>query len=172
MVPFVDPDLKWDFRLSHVRSINVSGHKYGLVYPGVGFLLFRDESDLPEELIFDVNYLGGVMPTYTLNFSKGASTIVTQYFNLLALGRQGYEVIMNLLMLNATYLTNEMEESGKFKILNEESRVLPLLAFELDENAPFDVFAFSDRMRQRGWILPAYTLPKNAEDRAIMRIVL
>jgi glutamate decarboxylase len=89
VVPFVDPDLNWDFRLSHVRSINASGHKYGLVYPGVGFLLFRDESDLPDELIFDVNYLGGVMPTYTLNFSKGASTIVAQYFNLLALGRQG-----------------------------------------------------------------------------------
>ncbi|MGZ7095530.1 MAG: glutamate decarboxylase [Methanobacterium sp.] len=172
VVPFTDPDLKWDFRLSHVRSINVSGHKYGLVYPGVGFLLFRNESDLPDELIFDVNYLGGVMPTYTLNFSKGASTIVTQYFNLLALGRQGYEVIMNLLMVNATYLSNKMEESGKFKILNKESKVLPLVAFELDENAPFDAFTFSDRMRQRGWIIPAYTLPKNAEDRTIMRIVL
>ncbi len=172
VVPFTDPDLKWDFRLSHVRSINVSGHKYGLVYPGIGFLLFRDESDLPEELIFDVNYLGGVMPTYTLNFSKGASTVVTQYFNLLALGRQGYEVIMNALMVNATYLTNKMEESGKFKILNKESKVLPLVAFQLNDDAPFDVFAFSDKMRQRGWIIPAYTLPPNAEDMAIMRMVI
>lgn len=172
VVPFTDPDLKWDFRLSHVKSINVSGHKYGLVYPGIGFLLFRDESDLPKDLIFDVNYLGGVMPTYTLNFSKGASTVINQYFNFLNLGREGYEAIMTLLMINSDHLSDKMEKSGKFKVLNKESKILPLVAFELSDDAPFSVFDFSERMRQRGWIIPAYTLPKNAEDREIMRIVL
>lgn len=172
VVPFIFPDLKWDFRLSHVKTINVSGHKYGLVYPGAGFLIFRDKADLPDDLIFEVNYLGGVMPTYNLNFSKGASTILTQYFNLLNLGREGYEALMNVMMVNTNYLANMMEKSGKFKIINKESKVLPLVAFELDESLPFDVFSLSDRMRQRGWIIPAYTLPKNAEDRAIMRIVI
>jgi glutamate decarboxylase len=172
VVPFILPDLKWDFRLSQVKTINVSGHKYGLVYPGAGFLIFRDNGDLPDDLIFEVNYLGGVMPTYNLNFSKGASTVITQYFNLLNLGREGYEALMHVLMVNTNYLANMMEKSGKFKIINKESKVLPLVAFELDESLPFDVFSLSDRMRQRGWIIPAYTLPKNAEDRAIMRIVI
>lgn len=172
VVPFILPDLKWDFRLSHVKTINVSGHKYGLVYPGIGFLLFRDKSDLPDDLIFEVNYLSGVMPTYNLNFSKGASTVVAQYFNLLTLGREGYEALMQVLMLNTNYLSNLMEKSGKFKIINKESKVLPLIAFELDDKVPFDVFSLSKRMRERGWIIPAYTLPKNAEDRAIMRIVI
>lgn len=172
VVPFILPDLKWDFRLSHVKTINVSGHKYGLVYPGIGFLLFRDKADLPDDLIFEVNYLGGIMPTYNLNFSKGASTVVAQYFNLLNLGREGYEALMHVLMVNTNYLSNMMEKSGKFKILNKESKVLPLVAFELDDKIPFDVFTLSERMRQRGWIIPAYTLPKNAEDRAIMRIVI
>lgn len=172
VVPFIFPDLKWDFRLSHVKTINVSGHKYGLVYPGVGFLLFRDKADLPDDLIFEVNYLGGVMPTYNLNFSKGASTVITQYFNLLNLGREGYEGLMHVLMLNTNYLSNMMEKSGKFKIINKENKVLPLVAFELADDIPYDVFTLSERMRQRGWIIPAYTLPKNAEDRAIMRIVI
>ncbi len=172
VVPFIFPELKWDFRLSHVKTINVSGHKYGLVYPGVGFLIFRDKIDLPEELIFDVNYLGGIMPTYNLNFSKGASTVIGQYFNLLNLGREGYEALMHVLMVNTNYLSNMMEKSGKFRIINKESKVLPLVAFELDQSVPFDVFTLSNRMRERGWIIPAYTLPKNAEERAIMRIVI
>jgi len=172
VVPFIYPEMEWDFRLSHVRSINVSGHKYGLVFPGVGFLIFRNESDLPDDLIFEVNYLGGVMPTYSLNFSKGASTIIAQYFNLLAIGRNGYTAIMGLLFNNAEYLARKMDSSGKFKVINNETRILPLVAFELDEKCNFDVFNFSERIRQKGWIIPAYTLPKNAEDKAILRIVI
>ncbi len=172
VVPFIYPEMEWDFRLSHVRSINVSGHKYGLVFPGVGFLIFRNESDLPDDLIFEVNYLGGVMPTYNLNFSKGASTIIAQYFNLLAMGRNGYTAIMGLLFNNAEYLARKMDSSGKFKVINNETRILPLVAFELDEKCNFDVFNFSERIRQKGWIIPAYTLPKNAEDKAILRIVI
>jgi glutamate decarboxylase len=172
VLPFVAPQIEWDFRLNQVRSINVSGHKYGLVYPGVGFLIFRDKSDLPDDLIFEVNYLGGVMPTYCLNFSKGASAIIAQYFNLLALGRDGYAAFMGLLLNNAEYLAKKMDESGKFKVINNDTRILPLVAFELDEKANFDVFNFSERIRQRGWIIPAYTLPKNAEEKAIMRIVI
>lgn len=172
VVPFIYPDMEWDFRLPHVKTINVSGHKYGLVYPGVGFLVFRDEKDLPNDLIFEVNYLGGLMPTYNLNFSKAASPIIAQYFNLLALGRNGFGGVMGLLFNNAEYLSRKMDESGKFKVINDDTRILPLVAFQLDESAPFDVFAFSERIRQKGWIIPAYTLPKNAEDKAIMRIVI
>ncbi|MCC7558738.1 MAG: glutamate decarboxylase [Methanobacteriaceae archaeon] len=172
VVPFIYPEMEWDFRLPHVRSINVSGHKYGLVYPGVGFLVFRDESDLPDDLIFEVNYLGGLMPTYNLNFSKGASTIIAQYFNLLALGKNGFTAIMALLFNNAEHLAKKMDSCGKFKVINNETRILPLVAFELDNKADFDVFDFSERIRQKGWIIPAYTLPKNVDDKAIMRIVI
>jgi glutamate decarboxylase len=172
VLPFVAPDIKWDFRLNHVKSINVSGHKYGLVYPGVGFLVFRDKRDLPEDLIFEVNYLGGVMPTYCLNFSKAASPIIAQYFNLLALGRDGYSALIGFLLNNAEYLAKKMDSTEKFRVINNETRILPLVAFELNENADFDVFSFSERIRQRGWIIPAYTLPKNAEQKAIMRIVI
>src|SRR5690606_36143099 len=146
------------------KTINVSGHKYGLVYPGVGFLLFRDKADLPDDLIFEVNNLGGVMTTYNLNFSKGASTVITQYFNLLNLGREGYEALMHVLMLNTNFLSNMMEKSGKYKIINKENKILHLLAFELADDIRYDVFTLSERMRHRGWIIPAYTLPKDAED--------
>jgi len=172
VVPFIYPEMEWDFRLPHVKSINVSGHKYGLVYPGIGLLIFRNESDLPNDLIFEVNYLGGVMPTYNLNFSKGASTIIAQYFNLLALGKNGFAAIMALLFNNSEHLANKMDDCGRFKVINNETRILPLVAFELDQKADFDVFNFSERIRQKGWIIPAYTLPKNAEDKAIMRIVI
>lgn len=171
ITPFVEPELEWDFRLPRVRSINVSGHKYGLVYPGVGWLIFRDVADLPEELIFYVNYLGDEMPTYTLNFSRGSAMILAQYYNLLRLGRAGYTRIANNLLGNARYLAQRLADSGKFEVLNAANR-LPVVTVTLKGAADYTVFDLSHKLRERGWILPAYTLPPNAENVAIMRVVV
>lgn len=171
IAPFVHPELKWDFRLPQVKSINVSGHKYGLVYPGLGWIIFRDETDLPEELIFKVNYLGGEMPTFTLNFSRGSAIVLAQYYNFLRLGKEGYRRIMNNTLANARYLAKRLANSGRFVMLNE-SQLLPIIALTLKETANFTVFDLSKKIRERGWIISAYTLPPNAEHLAIMRIVI
>ena len=168
---FANPELVWDFRLPQVKSINVSGHKYGLVYPGLGWLVFRDHKDLPEDLIFYVNYLGDEMPTYTLNFSKGSVMVLAQYYNLLRLGKEGYTRIMTNLLDNARYLAQLLAGSGKFEMLNT-ANLLPIVTFKLKEPAGYTVFDLSHKLRERGWILPAYTLPPTAEDIAIMRVVV
>ena len=169
IAPFIYPDLEWDFRLEQVRSINVSGHKYGLVYPGVGWLVFKDKADLPEELIFDINYLGGSMPNYSLNFSKGSSTIIAQYYNFIRLGKCGYGDIIQNMLKNARYLSKKLKDSGKFEVINDV--MFPLITATL-KGAGFDVFQLSEKLRERGWIVPAYTLPENAEDVAVIRIVI
>jgi len=171
IVPFLYPELKWDFRLSQVRSINISGHKYGLVYPGVGWLLFKNKTDLPEDLIFYVNYLGSEEATYTLNFSKGSSMIIAQYYNLLRLGKSGYKRIMGNALSNAKYLVSKMKKIDFFELVSEDIK-LPIIAASIKQNAGFDVFELSAKLRQRGWIVPAYNLPKNAEDVCILRIVV
>lgn len=170
VAPFIYPDMEWDFRLEQVKSINVSGHKYGLVYPGVGWIIFKDKSDLPEDLIFDINYLGGMMPNYSLNFSKGSSTIIAQYYNLIRLGMNGYKDIMDNMFKNTLYLAGELENSGKFEIINKKI-IVPLVAVTL-KDADFSVFQLSEKLREKGWIVPAYTLPANAEDVAVLRIVV
>jgi len=170
IVPFLHPDLEWDFRLSQVKSINVSGHKYGLVYPGVGWLVFRDKEDLPEELIFKVTYLGGLMPNYSLNFSKGSSTIIAQYYNLVRLGKRGYRDIMRNTIDNSSYLAKKLQESDKFTIINKQG-MFPIVAVSL-KDASFTVFQLSEKLREKGWIVPAYTLPEDAEDVAVMRMVI
>ena len=169
-LPFLHPDLKWDFRLEQVRSINVSGHKYGLVYPGVGWLIFKDKADLPEELIFKINYLGGIMPNYSLNFSKGSSTIIAQYYNLIRLGIDGYRNIMENMDENAHYLASKLNSSKKFEVINKSIR-FPIVTVQL-KNSEFTVFHLSEKLRQKGWIVPAYTLPANAEDIAVLRMVI
>jgi glutamate decarboxylase len=171
ITPFLNPEIEWDFRLEQVRSINVSGHKYGLVYPGVGWLIFGDKNDLPEELIFEVNYLGGLMPNYSLNFSKASNTIIAQYYNLIRLGKKGYQDILQILLVNAIYLAHKLENSGRFEIINKEI-LFPLVAVKLKEDAKFTVFQLSEKLRQKGWIVPAYTLPANADDIAVMRMVI
>ena len=172
VLPFTEPDLKWDFRLEHVRSINVSGHKYGLVYPGIGWIVWKDEKDFPEELIFKVNYLGGWMPTYTLNFSRGSAMVIAQYYNFLRLGKAGYKDIMQNCLSNARYLANLLEKSKKFVLINS-GELIPLVAIRLKkEITNYTVFHLSDKLRERGWVVSAYTLPKNAEDIAIMRVVV
>ncbi|MFA6295926.1 MAG: glutamate decarboxylase [Patescibacteria group bacterium] len=171
IAPFVYPELKWDFRLEQVKSINVSGHKYGLVYPGLGWLVFRDEKDVPQDIVFKVNYLGGDMPTYTLNFSRGGSTVIAQYYNFLRLGREGYTRIMKNCVDNAKYLSDKMIKSGYFESLNP-SQLLPVVAVKLKKKEKFTLYDLVDKIRQRGWIISAYTLPKNAEDIVIFRVVV
>jgi glutamate decarboxylase len=171
ITPFANPELTWDFRLAQVKSINVSGHKFGLVYPGLGWLIFRDRKDLPEDLIFYVNYLGDEMPTYTLNFSRGSATILAQYYNLLRLGRSGYARIAANCLANARYLAERLADSGKFEVLNT-AKLLPIVTVKLTDAAKYTVFDLSSKLRERGWIVPAYTLPPNAEKIAILRVVV
>ena len=171
VAPFIQPELIWDFQLARVRSINVSGHKYGLVYPGVGWIIWRDQGDLPQDLIFSVNYLGGQMPTFALNFSRPGSQIVAQYYNFLRLGKEGYRRIQQASQDTARYLSGEIAKLGPFKLLSDGSD-LPVFAFTLKEQTNFTIFDFSERLRDRGWIVPAYTYPKKREDLAVMRIVV
>jgi glutamate decarboxylase len=172
IAPFVDPDLVWDFRLPRVASINASGHKYGLVYPGVGWAVWRDEDALPAELIFWVNYLGDNMPTFALNFSRPGAQVVAQYYNFLRLGFEGYRNIQAYAREVATRLSGEIEELGPFELLTRGDE-LPVFAFTLKDDVDnFTVFDVSNAMRERGWQLPAYTFPKNREDMAALRVVV
>ena len=171
VAPFTSPELVWDFRLPLVKSINVSGHKYGLVHPGVGWVIWRDEAELPEELIFHVNYLGGDQPTFNLNFSRGANQILAQYFNFLCLGREGYTRIMTNLQELARYLTERLEATGHVRMLSKLGH-LPVVTFGLKKPEGFTVFDLSARLRQRGWIVPAYTMAPDAEDLAVLRVVV
>jgi len=171
VAPFLYPHLRWDFRLPRVASINVSGHKYGLVYPGLGWVLWRDKAALPEELIFHVNYLGGDLPTFTLNFSRPAAPVVAQYYNFLRLGREGYTRIMENLRAVSNHLAEKIEATGVCTVLGSRE-ALPLVPFTVRADAGFTVFQLSDKVREFGWFLPAYTLPKNAGDVAVMRIVV
>ena len=171
VAPFLYPHLKWDFRLPRVCSINVSGHKYGLVYPGLGWVLWRNAAALPEELIFHVNYLGGEMPTFTLNFSRSTAPIVAQYYNFLRLGHAGYTNIMRNLKSVADYLAEQLTATGICHVLGSR-QALPLVAFTVAADVGFTVFQFSDKLREYGWFVPAYTMPKNATHIAVMRIVV
>jgi glutamate decarboxylase len=171
IAPFLDPDLEWDFRLERVASINTSGHKYGLVYPGVGWVLWRSHSGLPEELIFNVSYLGGQMPTFALNFSRPGAEVVAQYYTFFRLGRAGYRAVQQAARDVATYLADEIDRLGVFRLLTRGDQ-LPVLAFTTTADVThWDVFAVSRRLRERGWQVPAYTFPANREDLAVLRIV-
>ena len=170
IVPFLYPDLMWDFRLEQVRSINVSGHKYGLVYPGVGWVVFKDRTDIPQDLIFNINYLGGNMSNYSLNFSKASNTIIAQYYNLIRLGFNGYKDIMDNMIENTRYMAGKLEETGKFEVINQ-GLIFPLVTVKL-KDVNFTVFQLSDKLREKGWIVPAYTLPANADDIAVLRMVV
>lgn len=171
IAPFAYPELEWDFRLEQVKSINASGHKFGLVYPGIGWLIFRDKSVLPEELIFKINYLGGEMPSFTLNFSKGSSMMLAQYYNFLRLGKSGYRAIVANMFENAHYLTGLIEEGSRYEMLGRAD-YLPVIACRLKEEKGYTVFDISRKLREKGWIVPAYTLPPNAEDIAVLRVVV
>jgi len=171
IAPFIQPDIKWDFRLKWVKSINVSGHKYGLVYPGVGWAIWRDWKELPEDLIFKVNYLGGDMPTFALSFSRPGNQIVAQYYNFLRLGKGGYRRIMRSLHDTALYLSGEIAKLGPFELVTDGSDI-PVFAFKLKEETNFTVFDISEMVRDRGWLVPAYTMPENQEELAVLRVVV
>jgi glutamate decarboxylase len=172
VAPFVDEDLEWDFRLPRVASINASGHKYGLVYPGVGWVVWRDAAALPEDLIFWVNYLGDNMPTFALNFSRPGAQVVAQYYNFLRLGFEGYRSVQSYARDVATSLADQIENLGPFKLLTRGDE-LPVFAFTLaDEIDNFTVFDVSNALRERGWLVPAYTFPENRTDLAALRVVV
>jgi glutamate decarboxylase len=172
VAPFLKPDLEWDFRIPRVQSINASGHKYGLVYPGVGWAIWRDKEALPEELIFDVNYLGGHMPTFALNFSRPGSEVIAQYFMFKALGRTGYHHVMKTAQDIAMHIAKGVSEIGPYRLVSDGSE-LPVFAFGLaPEVKNYTVFDVSDRLRSRGWLVPAYTFPKNRDDLSVLRIVV
>jgi glutamate decarboxylase len=171
IAPFLQPELVWDFRLLRVKSINTSGHKYGLVYPGVGWIVWRHPDDLPKELIFNVNYLGGEMPTFNLNFSRPGNAVIAQYYNFIRLGREGYRQIHSNTQAAAQYLADEIAKLEPFELLSRPD-ALPVFAFRLKpEVTSCTLFALSDALRKHGWQVPAYNLPANVENVTIMRIV-
>jgi glutamate decarboxylase len=172
VAPFLAPELEWDFRIPRVQSINASGHKYGLVYPGVGWAVWRSKEALPSELIFDVNYLGGHMPTFSLNFSRPGSEVIAQYYMFMTLGRDGYRQMMTNLQNVARHISAGVAEIGPYELLSNGSE-LPVFAFALKpEVKNYTVFDVSDRLRERGWLVPAYTFPENRQDLSVLRVVV
>ena len=175
IAPFLDPDLVWDFRLKWVKSINASGHKYGLVYPGVGWIIWRDRQELPEELIFHCNYLGGDLPNFALNFSRPGNQVVAQYYNFLLLGKEGYRQIHQACRDTALYLSGEIAKMGPFELITDGSTI-PVFAWKLKETISdqynYILFDLADKLRERGWLVPAYTMPKNRQDLTVHRVVI
>jgi glutamate decarboxylase len=172
IAPFLDQKLEWDFRLPRVASINTSGHKYGLVYPGVGWIVWRDASALPEDLIFWVNYLGDNMPTFALNFSRPGAQVVAQYYNFIRLGFHGYERVQGYARDVATRMSERIAELGPFELLTRGDE-LPVFAFTVGSDVDnFTVFDVSNALRERGWQVPAYTFPENRTDLAALRVVV
>ncbi len=172
IAPFLDPDLEWDFRLPRVASINTSGHKYGLVYPGVGWIVWRDADALPGDLVFWVNYLGDNMPTFALNFSRPGAQVVGQYYNFIRLGFDGYRKVQGYARDVATRLSSRIAELGPFELLTRGDE-LPVFAFTLKDSIEnFTAFDLSNALRERGWQVPAYTFPENRTDLAALRVVV
>ncbi len=174
LAPFVTPDLEWDFRLKRVKSINASGHKFGLAPLGCGWVVWRTAEDLPEELIFNVNYLGGNMPTFALNFSRPGGQVVSQYYNFLRLGREGYTKIHQACYETTRFLAEEMEKMGIFRIISDGSNGIPAVAWSFKEPAKmsYSLYDLSEKLRSRGWLVPAYSMPAHREDLVVMRILV
>ncbi|MFD4583368.1 glutamate decarboxylase [Streptomyces sp. NPDC058423] len=171
IAPFLDEDLAWDFRLPRVASINTSGHKYGLVYPGVGWVLWRSPENLPEELVFRVNYLGGDMPTFALNFSRPGAQVVAQYYTFIRLGRDGYRAVQQTTRDVARSLAEKIDCLGDFHLLTRGDE-LPVFAVTTNPDVKnYDVFDVSRRLREAGWLVPAYTFPPHREDLSVLRFV-
>lgn len=172
VAPFVDPDVVWDFQLKRVASINTSGHKYGLVYPGVGWVVWRSEQDLSEELVFHVNYLGGSMPTFALNFSRPGAEVIAQYYQLIRLGFDGYRAVAQSCRDVARHLAARVAEIGPYELLSDGSE-LPVFVCKMpSDEAGFSVFDVSDALRKQGWQVPAYSFADNMTDTAVLRVVI
>ena len=175
IAPFIQPELEWDFRLPRVVSINASGHKYGLVYPGVGWILWRDKVHLPEDLVFHVSYLGGDMVDFSINFSRPGNQVVAQYYNFLRLGREGYRRIQQACQDVALYLSGEIAKLGPFELITNGSDI-PVFCWKLKEETKaatrYTLFDMADKLRERGWLVPAYPMPLNRQDLVVQRIVV
>jgi len=172
IAPFVQPELEWDFQVPRVQSINASGHKYGLVYPGVGWAIWRNKEALPEDLVFNVNYLGGSMPTFALNFSRPGSEVIAQYFIFLSLGRKGFEIVQQASSNVAQRIAHEIGSIGPYWLLTDGSE-LPVFACALGADVKnYTVFDVSAALRERGWLVPAYTFPENRQDLSVLRVVV
>jgi len=179
VAPFTNPDLVWDFRLPHVCSINVSGHKYGLTYAGVGWAVWRDKSFLPDEILFTINYLGSPQVSFTLNFSKSGVHVIAQYYQFLRLGKAGYRSIMTNLTNTSGWLARQISEVQvegklKFQLLGDNlgGKGLPLVAWRLKEKEKYDEFAIARALRSHGWIVPAYTMAPHTEKMRLLRVVV
>lgn len=172
LAPFIDPGLKWDFRLDRVKSINASGHKFGLSPLGVGWVVWSDKKYLPQDLIFNVNYLGGNMPTFALNFSRPGGQIVAQYFNFVSLGYQGYKRIHQLSYDVAKYIANKLDDFGIFDIIHDGEKGIPAVSWSLKPIKKYSLFDLSDKIRSKGWQIAAYTMPKNKTELVVMRVLV
>jgi glutamate decarboxylase len=177
LAPFCAPELEWDFRLPRVKSINTSGHKYGLAPLGVGWVIWREAKDLPDDLIFNVNYLGGNMPTFALNFSRPGGQIICQYYNFLRLGKEGYTKIQNACYETARYIADEIGKMPPFEILygSDPNTGIPAVSWKIKEGrntGGYTLYDLADRLRSRGWQVPAYSLPANCEDVVIQRVLV
>ena len=170
IAPFLDPDLEWDFRLPRVHSINASGHKFGLVYPGLGWVVWAKQEYLPDELIFSVSYLGGDMPTLALNFSRPGAQVLLQYYNFLRLGREGYRRVHAACRDAARHFATEIAEMEEFELLSNGS-TMPLVTWTLTGERDWDLHDLSARLRERGWQVPAYPMPADLQDMTVMRAV-
>ncbi|MHC5224982.1 glutamate decarboxylase [Ignatzschineria sp. LJL83] len=175
LVPFVAPEIEWDFQLPRVVSINSSGHKFGLAPIGVGWIIWRSFDDLPKDLVFWVNYLGGNMPTFNLNFSRPGGQIASQYYLLLRQGKSGYREIMTNLYKSAQHIGKAMVALGDFKLFfdGDPTKGIPAISWTLEkENAGYSLYDLSDRLRMRGWQVSAYSMLPNMQETVIMRLVL
>ncbi len=172
-VPFVHPGLKWDFTLKNVHSINTSGHKYGLVYPGIGWILWRNKKYVPEKLVFYVNYLGGEEPTMSINFSRSGSQIIGQYYVFFRYGLEGLQMIQRHTLNTAQHLAKTIESFGIFNIYNDASEI-PIVCYALKDPDvhKWTLYELADRLAMKGWQVPAYTLPENLKHILIQRIVV
>jgi glutamate decarboxylase len=173
VAPFLQPDLVWDFRLERVHSISTSAHKYGLVYPGLGWVVWRTADLLPEDLIFKVSYLGGSMPTLALNFSRPGAQVLLQYYLFLRLGRDGYRAVQQTSQDVAHYLAHGIEKLGMFALLSDGSDI-PVFAWKLVDGPVrnWSLYDLSDRLRMRGWLVPAYPMPDSMAEVTVQRIVV
>lgn len=175
ILPFLNPKKKWDFRLKWVYSISTSGHKYGLVYPGLGWIVWKDKKYLPKEMSFSVNYLGANISQVGLNFSRPAAQILAQYYNFIHLGEEGYREIHSNSMSIAEYCHEQIGQMPCFKNYSDKldnPLFIWMLDPEYDLKAKWTLFDLQDKLMQRGWMVPAYTMPKDIEDMVVMRIVV
>ena len=175
LAPFLEPDLEWDFRLPRVRSINASGHKFGLSPLGVGWVLWRSAEDLPEDLIFNVNYLGGNMPTFALNFSRPGGQIIAQYYNFIRYGFEGYRKVQQSCREGAKFFADRLRRTGLFDLISSGNPgEVPGVCWKLRLNSKvnFTLYDLADRLRTKGWLVPAYSLPRNCESTVIQRILV